>query len=233
MDQDTIQNSLIIVAGGKGLRMGEPIPKQFLPLANKPILMHTMQRFYHFQPDLHIILVLPESQKAYWKILCETFQFEIPHTLATGGTTRFHSVFNGLSHIHHSRGLTGVHDGVRPFVSEVTIRNCFTKAKECGAAIPTIPLIDSIREFTETSSVSRLRNKYCLVQTPQVFKTDLLKDAYQQPFKEEFTDDASVVEAAGYKVHLAEGNPENIKITSPFDMIVARALAEKEVAQNG
>jgi len=182
---------------------------------------------------LHIILVLPESQKAYWAMLCETFQFQIPHTVATGGTTRFQSVLNGLSHIHNTKGLSGVHDGVRPFVSQKTIGNCFAHAKTYGAAIPTIPLIDSIRERTETSSWSRPRNNYCLVQTPQVFKTEILKAAYQQAFKEEFTDDASVVEAAGYKVHLAEGNPENIKITSPFDMVVAQALAEKGVPQKG
>ncbi len=210
------------------MRMGESIPKQFLPIGNKPILMHTIERFHRFHSGLHIILVLPESQKAYWAELCETYQFKIPHTIASGGTTRFHSVLNGLSHIHNTQGITGVHDGVRPFVSQSTIGNCFAKAREFGAAIPTIPLIDSIRELTETSSLSRPRNNYQLVQTPQVYKTLWLKEAYKQAYKEIFTDDASVVEAAGHEVSLAEGNPENIKITSPFDMIVAQALAEKE-----
>lgn len=233
MNQIDIQDNIIIVAGGKGLRMGESIPKQFLPIGSKPILMHTIERFYKFRSNLHIILVLPEHQKDYWKGLCKAYVFEIPHTIASGGATRFNSVLNGLSHIQNPKGLTGVHDGVRPFVSERTIRNCYAKAQECGAVIPTIPLIDSIRERAASSSWSRPRNNYCLVQTPQVFKTDWLKTAYQQAFNEDFTDDASVVEAAGYKVHLAEGNPENIKITSPFDMLVAQALAEREYPQNG
>jgi 2-C-methyl-D-erythritol 4-phosphate cytidylyltransferase len=233
MIQNAIQNNIIIVAGGKGLRMGEPIPKQFLPIGSQPILMHTIKRFFKFQSNMHIILVLPEHQKDYWKGLCETFQFKIPHTIASGGTTRFNSVLNGLSHIHNTKGLTGVHDGVRPFVSQGTIANCYAKAKDHGAAIPIIPLVDSIRELEETSSWARPRNNYCLVQTPQVFKTDWLVKAYQQAFNEAFTDDASVVEAAGYKVQLTMGNPENIKITSPFDMVVAQALAEKEDAQKG
>lgn len=233
MDQTTSQDHLIIVAGGKGLRMGEPIPKQFLSIAGKPILMHTIERFYQYQSSLQIILVLPENQISFWNTLCETFHFQIPHTLATGGATRFHSVLNGLSLIHTNKGLTAVHDGVRPFVSAKTISNCFTQAQTHGAAIPTIPLIDSIREHKGTTSWSRPRNLFCLVQTPQVFKTDVLKTAYEQAYNEDFTDDASVVEAAGFKVHLAEGNPENIKITSPFDILVARALAEKEAPQNG
>ncbi len=226
MVHNTAQDNIIIVAGGKGLRMGEFIPKQFLPISNKPILMHTIERFHRYQSDLHIILVLPESQKTYWKELCKTYQFSIPHSIATGGATRFDSVLNGLAHIQNTQGITGVHDGVRPFVSQRTIENCFAIAKEFGSAIPTIPLVDSIRELTESSSLSRPRNKYRLVQTPQVFKTHMLIEAYKQTYKETFTDDASVLEAAGHKLSLAEGNPENIKITSPFDLIVARTLAE-------
>lgn len=233
MIQDIKQNNIIIVAGGKGLRMGESIPKQFLPISKKPILMHTIERFHLFQSDLHIILVLPDSQKAYWKALCETYLFQIPHTIASGGATRFHSVLNGLSHITNTNGLTGVHDGVRPFVALRTIKNCYSKAEKHGAAIPVVQLIDSIRELTPSSSISQPRTKYRLVQTPQVFSTHLLKEAYQQDYMETFTDDASVVEAAGYEIYLADGNPENIKITSPFDMVVAQALAAHKDYQNG
>jgi 2-C-methyl-D-erythritol 4-phosphate cytidylyltransferase len=230
MAQKNTENNIVIVAGGKGLRMGEPIPKQFLPIGNRPVLMHTIESFYKFQSDLHIILVLPESQKAYWAILCETFQFQIPHTIATGGETRFHSVLNGLSHIHNTKGLTGIHDGVRPFVAQSTIKNCYAMAEEFGAVIPVVHLTDSIRELTKTSSLSQHRSNYRMVQTPQVFKTEILIEAYKQDFNECFTDDASVVEAAGYEVHLAEGNPENIKITSPFDMVIAKAFAESKHA---
>ena len=226
MIQNKKQDNIIIVAGGKGLRMGESIPKQFLPIRNKPILMHTIERFHQFQSDLLIILVLPQSQRAYWEELCVTHKFQISHTIAAGGTTRFHSVLNGLSLITNTLGTTGVHDGVRPFVTQSTIKNCYAKAKEYGDDIPVIPLTDSIRELTASSSLSKPRTNYRLVQTPQVFNTSLLIEAYEQAFREDFTDDATVVEAAGHKVHLTEGNPENIKITSPFDMYMATALVE-------
>ncbi|GAO29217.1 2-C-methyl-D-erythritol 4-phosphate cytidylyltransferase [Geofilum rubicundum] len=233
MFKNNIQNYIIIVAGGSGQRMGESIPKQFLIIHQKPLLMLTIERFHQFHSALRIILVLPERQQAYWEELCRTFHFEIPHTIVHGGPTRFESVMNGLSVIDDVRGLTGVHDGVRPFVSDATIKNCFAQAKEHGAAIPTIPLVDSIRELSATGSLSRPRNSFRLVQTPQVFKTDLLKKAYQLPFRESFTDDASVVEAAGHTVYLTEGNTENIKITSPFDLLVARALsAQIKAGQN-
>jgi 2-C-methyl-D-erythritol 4-phosphate cytidylyltransferase len=218
------QDNIIIVAGGKGLRLGEPIPKQFLSINDKPILMHTIERFYQYQSSLNIILVLPEDQKEYWFKLCDTYLFTIPHTIVDGGITRFHSVLNGLATINNAEGLTGVHDGVRPFVSITTIKNCYAKARECGAVIPTIPLIDSIREITANSSQSRPRNIYLLVQTPQVFSTSILKKAYQQDFIDAFTDDASVVEALGHTITMVEGNQENIKITTPFDLVIAEAI---------
>jgi 2-C-methyl-D-erythritol 4-phosphate cytidylyltransferase len=225
MFKNNIQNYIIIVAGGSGQRMGEPIPKQFLIIHQKPILMLTIERFHHFHSALRIILVLPGQQKDYWKELCNKFEFKIPHTIVNGGSTRFQSVINGLSVIDDTRGVTGVHDGVRPFVSFATIENCYAKAKEYGAAIPAIPVVDSIRELSETGSLSRQRNNFRLVQTPQVFHTSILKTAYELPFQKDFTDDASVVEAAGYSIYLAEGNTENIKITSPFDLLIARALS--------
>ena len=224
MTNNKLQNNIIIVAGGKGVRMGNNIPKQFLILKDKPILMHTLERFHQFQTNLNIILVLPKDQQTLWSELCQTYNFKIPHTIVQGGKTRFHSVINGLSKINNIKGITGVHDGVRPFVSIETIKQCFSTARNKGTAIPVVKLIDSIREINHTTSVAKSRINYRLVQTPQVFKTNILKEAYSQKFNDEFTDDASVIESAGYKVNLVEGNYENIKITSPLDMIIAKAL---------
>ena len=221
---------VIIVAGGKGLRMGSELPKQFLPIGGKPVLMHTLEAFRKYEATLQIILVLPKEQQDFWKQLCEEYHFDVGHLIADGGETRFHSVKNGLALVRES-GLVGVHDGVRPFVSVDVIRNCYDLAEARKAVIPVIDVVETVRHLTGNSSETVSRNDYKLVQTPQVFDTELLKRAYTQEFTPFFTDDASVVEAMGVPVYLAEGNRENIKITTPFDLKIGnRGLHSLEVA---
>ena len=215
---------IIIVAGGKGLRMGGVVPKQFVPVGGRPVLIRTIEAFYGYSSDMGIILVLPSSQQDYWQRLCEEYRFTIPHRVANGGETRFHSVNNGLSLIGGEDGLVGVHDGVRPFVSREVIGACFEAASEYGAAIPVTDVVETLRQVAGDGSMTVPRDKYKLVQTPQVFTVRLLKEAYRQEYTPRFTDDASVVEAAGAKVHLVRGNPENIKLTTPFDLKIAEAF---------
>lgn len=214
---------IIIVAGGKGLRMGGEIPKQFLPVGGKPVLMHTIEAFHSFDPSIHIILVLPVSQQAYWKELCNHYRFTLHHDIADGGDTRFHSVKNGLAWVE-GEGLVGVHDGVRPFVSREVIAGCYAEAETKKAVIPVIDVVETVRHLMETGSETVPRSRYRLVQTPQVFDVHLLKDAYNQDYTDEFTDDASVVEAMGKEVYLVQGNRENIKLTTPFDLKIAEVL---------
>lgn len=218
-----MQNNIIIVAGGKGLRMGGDLPKQFIPLAGKPVLMHTIEAFYTFDKGMNIVLVLPISHHDYWKNLCAEYKFEVSHIVATGGETRFHSVKNGLAMVES--GLVGVHDGVRPFVSGDLIKRCFETAKEFKAVVPAINSTDSLREMINEEK-SRIidRSRIRLVQTPQVFCADILKAAYEVEFKDYFTDDASVVEELGIDVHLVEGEVSNIKITTPFDLKVGEVI---------
>lgn len=220
---NTEQKYVIIVAGGSGKRMGSDLPKQFLPVAGKPILMHTIEKFYAFDSSIYIILVLPEAQIEFWNTLIKEYKFTIKHQLEAGGTERFYSVKNGLKHIT-LEGLVAVHDGVRPLVSNSTIKNCFDNALEHDAAIPVIAATESIRKVNSTSSIAVNRAEYYMVQTPQVFKSELLLEAYQQEFNSHFTDDASVVENQGGKIYLTEGNAENIKITRPMDIKIAEVL---------
>ena len=244
---------IIILAGGKGLRMGSDIPKQFLPIGGMPVLMHTLKRFREYSKELKIILVLPKQQQAYWQTLCEEYHFQEDYLIANGGETRFHSIKNGLKLIpDDAQGLVGVHDGVRPFPSVEVIRNCYETARREGSAIPVIPVVETIRHLEGQSYVTSFhdfchdsakrastmalaapkvqrsrtvpRDEYRLVQTPQVFDIQLHKKAYAQDYRDSFTDDASVVESMGHAVALVEGNRENIKITSPFDLIVAEAI---------
>lgn len=215
-------HTVLIVAGGKGLRMGSDLPKQFLPIGGKPVLMHTIEAFHHFDRTMKIILVLPQEQQTYWQELCAKHSFVIEHTVVDGGETRFHSVKNGLACVNS--GLVGVHDGVRPFVSPEVIKRCYELAAIKKAVIPVIDVVETIRHITETGSETVSRNDYKLVQTPQVFDAELLKQAYAQEYTPFFTDDASVVEAMGVSVCLAEGNRENIKITTPFDLKISSAL---------
>lgn len=216
----------ILVAGGKGLRMGSDIPKQFLPLRGRPVLMHTIDVFRRTYPDIHIILVLPREQQDYWRQLCGQHDYDVELCVADGGETRFHSVRNGLSLIpDDAMGVVGVHDGVRPFVSPETIRRCFEAAEECGAVVPVVPVVETVRQvLADGSSMTVDRNAYRLVQTPQTFDIQLLKKAYGQPFDPFFTDDASVVEAMGHPIKLVEGNNENIKLTNPADLKLAEGM---------
>lgn len=216
---------VIIVAGGKGLRMGSDIPKQFLPIGGKPVLMRTLERFRAYDQDLKIILVLPEAQQDYWQGLCKEYGFLVEYQLANGGQTRFHSVQNGLALIpDDAEGVVGVHDGVRPFPSIDVIRNCYTTAREKKAVIPVIPVVETVRHLEGEASVTVPRGDYRLVQTPQTFDIQLLKAANRQPYNDGFTDDASVVESYGHEITLVEGNRENIKITTPYDMKIAEVL---------
>ena len=233
---------VIIVAGGKGLRMGSDIPKQFLPIGGKPVLMRTLERFRAYSADIQIILVLPEAQQDYWRQLCEEYHFSVEYQLANGGQTRFHSVQNGLALVpDNAQGVVGVHDGVRPFPSIEVIRQCYETARTAKAVIPVIPVVETVRHLTggqahcevaspsqgacpSVRSVTVPRDEYKLVQTPQTFDIQLIKAANRQPYNDGFTDDASVVESYGHQITLVEGNRENIKITTPYDMIVAEAL---------
>jgi 2-C-methyl-D-erythritol 4-phosphate cytidylyltransferase len=214
---------VLVVAGGQGLRMGGDLPKQFIPVAGKPVLMHTLEAFNRYDSSVRLILVLPESHQAYWHELCEKYNFNISHQITSGGETRFYSVCNGLKLVTSS-GLVAVHDGVRPLVSSEVIAACFKEAALHGTAIPVLPMVDSLREYTEDGSIPVDRARYCAVQTPQVFKSELLLSAYERPYELCFTDDASVVESSGYAVNLIPGNRENIKITTPFDLLITEAV---------
>jgi 2-C-methyl-D-erythritol 4-phosphate cytidylyltransferase len=213
----------VIVAAGSGKRMGSEIPKQFLELAGRPVLMHSIGQFTEYDDTTIIIVVLPQEQIPYWKSLSERYSFGIPHIIVKGGDKRFHSVRNGLEMVD-APGLVAIHDGVRPLVSKDTIRRCFEAAGKKGSAIPVISPADSIRMVTGQGSVSVNRLHVKMVQTPQVFDANLIKKAYLQEYSDDFTDDATVLERAGETVFLVEGNPENIKITTPEDLLVAKTL---------
>lgn len=220
---------VIIVAGGKGLRMGGALPKQFVPIAGKPILMHTLEVFYKWDPSTRLILVLPEDHQSYWKMLCKEIGCVAPHDIVNGGITRFESVNNGLSFIRDNISdkenlLVGVHDGVRPFVSSSVLDICFDEAFRSGSAVPAVSVIDSLREKTADGSHAVDRSRFVAVQTPQVFRYEPLMKSYEHDYVESFTDDASVVEYAGFEIHLVEGNRENIKITTPMDLALASCL---------
>ena len=217
---------VIIVAGGQGLRMGLPVPKQFALVAGRPVLMHTIARFHEADPLLGIIVVLPADQHEYWNDLCREHDFRIEHTVVSGGETRFHSSQNGLRAIPDDvDGVVGIHDGVRPFVSVEVIRRCYAEARRSGAAIPVVPVVDTLRIVGEGNGSHNVdRSQFRAVQTPQVFSIGLLREAFRQQWRPEFTDDASVVEGIGVKIGMVEGNRENIKLTTPLDMLVAEEL---------
>lgn len=216
----------IIVAGGKGLRMGGELPKQFIPIEGRPVLMRTLDAFHACDASIQLILVLPSDHQPYWHELCAQYQFVVPHRIADGGATRFHSVQSGLSLVDASEALVAVHDGVRPFVSPEVIRRCYAEAEAHGAVVPVIPVVETVRQLVGEGSKTVARDAYRLVQTPQTFRATLLRRAYEQPYCDAFTDDASVVEALGSAVSLVDGNRENIKLTTPFDLIVAKALVD-------
>lgn len=215
--------SVIIVAGGSGKRMGSEIPKQFLLLKGLPILMRTISAFYDYNPRIQLIVVLPEDQIGEWNSLLEKFNFRIGHEVVSGGKERFFSVLNGLGLVK-SGNTVAIHDGVRPLVSKETITRCFELAKLKGSAVPVIDVFESVRKVDELGNYAVNRQDFRLVQTPQVFEFHKITTAYKQSFSSIFTDDASVVEAAGFTINLCEGNRENIKVTTPIDMTFAEAL---------
>lgn len=220
-----MKKAVIIVAGGRGSRMDSDLPKQFLVIGKYPVLMYTIKIFYEFNNQMRIIVVLPRDQIEYWKNLCSKYKFSIAHKIVPGGNNRFFSVKNGIDALDET-DVVAIHDGVRPFVSNETISNSFIKATKFGNAIPVIDVNESIRLVENGNSKIVDRTRYKVVQTPQVFMFDLLKNAYEQEFSCTFTDDASVLENLGHKIHLVDGNVENIKITYPQDILMARELVK-------
>jgi 2-C-methyl-D-erythritol 4-phosphate cytidylyltransferase len=214
---------VVIVAGGSGKRMGVDTPKQFLELSGRPVLMHTIERFREFNDSIEIITVLPDNQLRYWIELQKKYSFDIPNTLVKGGAKRFISVRHGLEFVN-TPGLVAIHDGVRPLVRLETIKRCFEAAEKYGNAIPVISPADSLRLETGASNVPINRINVKQVQTPQVFDVKLIKNAYDQDYDPSFTDDATVLEKTGEKIHMVDGNRENIKITNPEDLFIAQTL---------
>ena len=218
----------VIVAGGRGVRMGADRPKQFLELGGKPVLRHTVERFQAFDPGVEFILVLPKDHWDYWRDYCRETGFLERYTLVPGGITRFHSVQNALEHVR-ADGVVAVHDGVRPFVGKDLLARLYEAAEEYEAVIPVQPVVESVRKVETSASGDESshpvdRDGLVLVQTPQVFRADVIKAAYRQPFHPSFTDDASVVEAAGHTMKLVPGERFNIKLTTPDDLVLAEKL---------
>ena len=219
----------IIVAGGSGSRMGSTVPKQFLELNRKPILMYTIEAFYHADSGINIVITLPQDHIYMWKKLCLKLRFNIPHTIVNGGATRFQSVKNGLASIPDT-GMVAIHDGVRPFVTKEIIDASYKTAQQAGNAVAAVKLKDSIRLMENDTTKSLNRELYYLIQTPQTFKVQLIKKAFEVEDSPLFTDDATVLEQIGEKINLIEGSYHNIKITTREDLIIAKALIE---AKNG
>ncbi len=213
----------IIVAGGKGLRMGSKIPKQFLAMKGRPIIMHTIESFHGYSEEIELILVLPPSNLTFWEELCHRYQFDIPLTVQQGGATRFQSVKKGLQAIS-GNGLVAIHDGVRPLVSARMIAESYKTAAKNNSAVAAVPMKNSLRKIRTNGSKAVNRARYCIIQTPQTFKVDLIKEAYTVEEKDTFTDDASVWEAVGNHVTLYEGMEKNLKITTFQDLVVAEIL---------
>lgn len=218
-----MEKYVIIVAGGSGKRMGGEVPKQFLLVAGKPILMHTVEAFTRTSSDFKFILVLPEEHFSTWNSLCNEYNFSVPMQMVAGGKERFFSVKNALDYVPND-ALVAVHDGVRPFVSKDTINEAFEIAEKNGSAVPVIDEVDSLRRVSIGASQAVNRAEYKRVQTPQVFQSTILKKAYNQEFSSFFTDDASVVESISEKITLTSGNVENIKLTTPHELLLAEAL---------
>jgi len=220
-----MSRSIIITAGGIGARMGNEIPKQFMLLGHKPVLIHTLEIFHEFDQSAQIIITLPSHWVAYWKELLVEFNVNIAHEIVDGGTERFHSVQNAITLCKGEQ--IAIHDGVRPLVSKNTIGRCFEALDLAPAVVPVLSMKDSLRVGSYVNSKNVDRSSYFLVHTPQCFNASILKKAYQQSFKADFTDDASVVEAFGIKPILIESNEENIKITSALDLKILNAFLLK------
>lgn len=219
-----MNNSIIIVAGGKGVRMGSDIPKQFLEIQGLPIIMHTINLFNNFDSSMEIVVVLPSESIEYWKKLIKKYSFSVKHKVAEGGHERFYSVKNGLKSAVNENGIIGVHDAVRPLVSKEVISRVYNEAGMYGNSVPVIPVNESLRESSGSVCRPVVRSRYVIVQTPQCFRASILRSAYLQSFREEFTDDATVVESDGQHIRTTEGNNENIKITTRQDLLTATAL---------
>ena len=217
----------LVVAGGQGRRMQASVPKQFIPVAGLPVLMHTLAVFHRCSPAIQLIAVLPESEITHWQTLCADYQFTVPHAVVAGGSTRSASVRNGMQLVKEEFSLVAVHDGVRPLVTPELINRSFEAAERYGSAVATVPLKDSIREVKGESSEAVSRSNYRLVQTPQTFRTEWLRAAYTEAAEQEFSDDASLVEHSGRSIHLIEGHYRNLKITTPEDLMLAEALLKK------
>lgn len=219
-----MKDFVLIVAGGIGRRMGGALPKQFMKLKGVPIILRTIERFRTFDPNLNIVVVLHPDYVALFHELCDLFRMPFEGDVVLGGKSRFQSVKNGIAALPEDAHVVGVHDAVRPFVSEDTLERCYGVARRKGNAIPVMPVVDSIREIVPSGTKTVDRAKLRLVQTPQCFEYSLLRDAYLQEENELFTDDASVVEALGIKMIMVEGNRLNFKITSPEDLDMAYAI---------
>ncbi|MFO8234418.1 MAG: 2-C-methyl-D-erythritol 4-phosphate cytidylyltransferase [Bacteroidales bacterium] len=220
-----MRKETIVVAGGTGKRMGASMPKQFLRLKGTIILMRTLSVFYNFDTSMKLILTLPEQEIQTWENLCKQETFNIPHTIVNGGETRFHSVKNGLKNVA-GESLIAIHDGVRPLITRKTIREGFQQAQDKGSAIPYTDVNESMRYVVKGKNMPVNRERYKIIQTPQVFQSEIVINAYQTNYRKKFTDDASVVEHAGGKVTLFKGNPENIKITTKKDLAMAEVLLD-------
>jgi 2-C-methyl-D-erythritol 4-phosphate cytidylyltransferase len=218
------KKAVIIVAGGTGTRMQLKTAKQFLPIAGRPVILHTLDAFREYDPEMQIIIVLFKDLFSDFHGLLKEYNYHLDFDLTAGGEERFHSVKNGLEKVRAEVELVAVHDAVRPLVSTNTIARTFEDAEKSGAAIPAVPVVDTIRELNENESITLTRSKLRAVQTPQCFKVDLLKSAYNAEYNPVFTDDASVVEAAGHEISIVEGNRTNIKITTREDLLIAEAL---------
>jgi len=219
----------LIVAGGKGTRIKSKLPKQFIELCGLPILMHTILAFYRYSSSIKIILVLPEDDFETWQALCKKHNFTHSLILQKGGGSRFQSVKNGLDKIEGD-GLVAIHDGVRPLVSEDIIGASFRLAAVHQCAVASVRLKDSIRITDQDNTKAMDRSRFRLIQTPQTFQVNLIKQAYQMKEDPSLTDDASVAEHSGHTISLFEGSYENIKITTPEDLIVAEALIKLRAA---
>lgn len=206
--------------------MGGEIPKQYLPLKGKPLIIHSLERFQRFDPEIKFVVVMAPAHRELWDQLADTYEIARGLTIALGGANRFDSVKNGLTHVDQE-SLTGIHDAVRPFVSQDTLARCYEAALHKGSAIPVTSMEESVRMLdAKGGSVYVDRSSLKRIQTPQVFRSDRIKQAYQQPYLRTFTDDASVYETAFGAPELVEGNRENIKITTPIDMQLAQLLID-------
>ena len=220
-----MQKSVIITAGGIGKRMGSDLPKQFLVLGGKPVLVHTLELFFKYDPTIEIILTLPNEWRGYWETVIDKYYCRVPHIVVNGGEERYHSIQNALKRC--SGSVIAVHDGVRPFVSFETLDRCFSALNQNEAVIPVLKLKESIRETNENSTYAIDRSNYRLVHTPQCFRAEVLHKAYELAYHEKVTDDACLVEEIGYTIHLVESNEENIKLTTPFDFLIAETIIQR------